>query len=437
MESKRLNIVVHTVSYKPELVGMAAYNTAMCEWLAERGHNVHVICPPPHYPAWTCPEPYKSWKYEREVLNGVQVSRCPVWLPNSPRSWQRVLFALSFMLSSLPVLLKAVVGTNTDVLFVTGPSFLNMLPCIVASRLSKALGWAHIQDFEVDIALGMNQFQVGWFGRAVQWFESAVLRQYSAVSTISSRMMDRLAHKQVAPERQVFFPNWVDTASIYPTERSSQLRLAMAVNNDELVCLFSGSLGEKQGVDTMISAAQQLQHHPHLVFVVCGAGPALPALRKQAEGLKNVRFLDLRPLEELNDLLNAADIHILTQRRSVADMVMPSKLLGMLASGRPIIATADVGTEVAKTVAPRGLVVDPDNSESLAAAILRLAENAAERRRLGAAARAFALSHCSGEAVLGKFESELYARLALTPPVTVPVPAAASAAGQKRRTTAA
>jgi len=121
----------------------------------------------------------------------------------------------------------------------------------------------------------------------------------------------------------------------------------------------------------------------------------------------NVTLLPLQPLDRLNDLLNAADIHLLPQRASAADLVMPSRLSAMLASGRPVIATAQPGTQVAQVVEGRGLVVPAEDGAELRAAVLRLVEDKELRLGLGRAAREYAVQHLGKQQVLTQFERDL------------------------------
>lgn len=97
-----------------------------------------------------------------------------------------------------------------------------------------------------------------------------------------------------------------------------------------------------------MQAVQRLVDRKDLLFVICGEGSERQTLRTQAQALGNVRFVPLQPLERLNALLKLADIHLLPQRADAADLVMPSKLTGMLASGRPVVATAQPDTQVGK-----------------------------------------------------------------------------------------
>jgi colanic acid biosynthesis glycosyl transferase WcaI len=170
--------------------------------------------------------------------------------------------------------------------------------------------------------------------------ESFVMRRFDVVSTISGRMMERLAAKGVDERRRVFFPNWVDTAAIFPMDEASPLRRELDIPDNALVALYSGSMGAKQGIEQLIDAARLLADRPTIRIVICGDGAGLRKLQEAARDLPNVRFLPLQAPDRLNALLNLADVHVLPQKPSVADLVMPSKLIGMLASGRPVIATA-------------------------------------------------------------------------------------------------
>ena len=141
----------------------------------------------------------------------------------------------------------------------------------------------------------------------------------------------------------------------------------------------------------------------------CGNGVGREALVAQCQGLGNVQFMDLQPAEQLADLLALADIHLLPQRADAADLVMPSKLTGMLASARPVVATARLGTELAGVVASCGLVVPPEDPAAMTAPIATLAARPDLRTNLGAASRVHALQHMDREAVLLQFEAMLLA----------------------------
>jgi colanic acid biosynthesis glycosyl transferase WcaI len=160
-------------------------------------------------------------------------------------------------------------------------------------------------------------------------------------------------------------------------------------------------------LEIIIEAAQRLSGNKTIKFVMCGNGAAYPRLRHLAEGLANIHWLALQPLEKLNELLNMADVHLLPQKADVADLVMPSKLTGMLASGKPVLATAHGGTQVANVLESIGVVVPPENTDEFTNAILDLDGNAERRNQLGKKARDYAVEYLATEAILIQFEENL------------------------------
>ena len=401
-----MRILVHTIFYAPELVGVAAYTTAMCEWLSRRGHEVRVVCAPPYYPHWRIQVPYRCCRYLRESVEGVWLTRCPLWVPRKPEGWRRVLYAFSFAKSSLTAIVREALR-RPDLVFVIEPSFVNAIVSLLAARCCGARSWLHIQDFEVDIALTLGKVQSRRVQSLLRKLESWFLNRFDVVSTISERMLERLSDKGVPSGRRVLFPNWVDTDEIRPLLEPSPLRRELGIETGEIVALYSGSIGRKQDVELLVQASEILGSSRNLIFVICGAGSRWERLKAGANGRANVKFLPLQPRKRLNALLNLADIHLLPQRPSVADLAMPSKLLGMLASGRPIVATANCGTQIADVVSRCGTVVSPGRVTDFADAIAHLADDRGLRSHLGRAARDYAVIHCSTEQILRRFEERL------------------------------
>ncbi|RQR30789.1 MULTISPECIES: WcaI family glycosyltransferase, partial [unclassified Burkholderia] len=231
--------------------------------------------------------------------------------------------------------------------------------------------------------------------------------RFDTVSTISGKMIQHAMRKGIHPHKLVHFANWADTHSIHPLKRPSELRATLHISPSATVVLYSGNMGAKQGLEILAEAAQRLALRDNLVFVFCGNGPARDDLIARCGSLRNCRFMDLQPANRLNELLNLADIHVLPQRADAADLVMPSKLTGMFASGRAVIAMASPGTELHDVVSRRGVVVPPGEPDALASAIDALAVNAAERSRLGLTGRQFAEAVLSREAVLNEFDARL------------------------------
>jgi len=328
---------------------------------------------------------------------------------------KRIAHLFSFMVGSVPVMLREIFW-KPDLVFTVEPTFFGAPLAMLVAKACGAFAWLHVQDFEVDAA-----FDLGYLRRdgPVRWaalrLERLFMGAFDRVSSISAKMRERCWAKGVPLECAVLFPNWVDVEEVHPLEecadclRRSRRELLPGVAGIEckIIFLYSGNMGEKQGVGVLAPLAAAFAGDARMHFVFCGDGAFRSRLEDSVRGMANVTLLPLQPLARLNNLLNAADVHLLPQRVGAADQVMPSRLTGMLASGRPVIAMADVGTQVALVVDGLGLVVPLEAAGTLRAAVDLLADNAELRLRLGRAARAYAVAHMAKEAVLERLELDI------------------------------
>jgi colanic acid biosynthesis glycosyl transferase WcaI len=416
-----LRILVYGLNYAPELTGIGKYTGEMAVWLAERGHQVRVVTAPPYYPAWRIRDDYREAWYRTERVPGQPVVyRTPLYVPRQPTGIKRIAHLVSFMLGSLPVMLREAF-CKPQVVFTVEPTFFCAPLTLFVAKCAGAACWLHVQDFEVDAAfdLGLLPAQ-GPVHDAALRIEKFFTYAFDRVSGISSRMVGRARVKGIPANHVVLFPNWVDVDAIYPlnpvANRRNAVRRELASHlpdiENKIVLLYSGNMGAKQGLELLAPLAEAFAADPRVHFLLCGDGVFRPQLEALVGHRPNVTLLPLQPLDRLNDLLNAADIHLLPQRAGAADLVMPSRLTGMLASGRPVIATAHPGTQVAQVVEGRGIAVPAEDAAALHAAVLRLVEDGELRLRLGRAAREYAVEHLDKQHILEQFELDLKALVA-------------------------
>lgn len=410
-DSTPRRILLYGLNFAPEPTGTGKYTAEMAHWLAKAGHDVRVVTTPPYYPDWRVQSGYSGWRYSSETCSGVRVDRAPLWVPKFPGGAKRVLHLASFAVSSLPLLMKNL-AWRPHLIWTVAPALACAPGAALAARMVGAISWLHIQDFEVDAAFEMGLLRGRKMRAGASLAEQALLRSFDRVSSISRRMVAKLGQKGVCSNRTVFFPNWVDTETIQPMESASEYREQLGIAQDAFVALYSGTMGAKQGLEVLAEAAHRLAHHENIHFVFCGQGVGREALQAACAGLPRVHWLPLQPVDQLGTLLNTADVHLLPQQRVSADLVMPSKLAGMLASGRPVLATADPGTEVAAWVDGCGELVAPGDAAALASVLLRLSKEPAYCRSLGAQARERAVVHLSRDAVLQRFHSQMQSALA-------------------------
>ncbi len=397
-----MRILINSINYFPELTGIGKYTGEMAEWLASRGFEVRVVTAPPYYPAWKIGSGYRGKWYSKEHRAGVTVTRCPLWVPCKPTGITRILHLASFAISCFPLMLWQALTWRPNITLVIEPPLFCAPGAWLTAKISLGTAWLHVQDFEVDAAFDLGILRFRFLQTIVTAFERWLLRRFDRVSTISERMLERLASKGVRADRRMLFPNWVDTLVIRPLEPPYPLRKEFGVPEEGSVLLYSGNMGKKQGLEILIDAAKILSHREDILFVLCGDGVAREDLEGAAASMPNIKFLPLQSAERLNDLLNMADVHLLPQRVDAEDLVMPSKLASMLASGRPVIATAREGTQVADVVKQCGVVVKPGDAARLKSAILQLVDDRVAQKRLGDAGRKYATEHWSREKVLAR-----------------------------------
>lgn len=424
-----LKVLVVGLNYAPDFIGIPKYTTELCEDLVRRGHVVEIITAPPYYPAWSVPAEYRrAWR--SEMRNGVKVVRCPLYVPTQPNGLKRLLHHLSFAASSLPAAIRAAFRLRPDVVFAVAPSLMSAPTALLAAKLSGAKSWLHIQDFEVDAAFELGMLKGAGPRRWAERLEGALLGAFDRVSTISESMRSLLLRKGVADDDALEVRNWVDVETItaWPSSDTSYRR-ELNIPPDHVVALYSGNMAGKQGLETLGDVAHILEKAgAGVTLMLCGQGPLRHVLEASCADRGNVRFLDLQPMDKLPELLATADIHLLPQRAEAADLVLPSKLTGMLASGRAVVAMADAGTGLATEVQGCGLIAPPGNAQAMADAITQLAANAEERARFAAAARQRAEQRWRMSAVIDGFEAQLK-RLLLRQNVSG-TPAEAQDAGQ-------
>lgn len=403
-----MRILVVGINYAPDLIGVAKYNTELCEALVSFGHEVRVVTAPPYYPEWSIQHAYRGWRYRTEVINGVSITRSPIYVPGKPTGAKRLIHHASFAVASLWPVISTSLRWRPDIVFSVAPSLMSAwLPAWIARRID-AVSWLHLQDFEVDAAFDLGLLSNKRLRAPMVAVERRILRAFDRVSTISQQMLDRLASKGVDRERVHEVRNWTDISEITPGKRSTRFRQEIHLDDSHFVGLYSGTMSNKQGLELIIEAASDLnQQGSHIRFILCGDGPHKVALQNLAAGLNNVQFMGLQAGESFARLLNTADFHLIPQRAAAADLVLPSKLGGIFATGQPVIVMANPDTGLAAEVAGAGLVIPPGDAHALAAAVRTLANSPDLCSSLGNGARKIALSRWDGTLIMRSLESSM------------------------------
>ena len=402
-----MRVLIHGINYAPELTGVGKYTGEMAEWLSLKGVEVRVITAPPYYPHWKIGYGYSCSKYKLENNKDIDVWRCPLWIPKRKTGIKRILHLLSFAASSFPVLLKQIFW-KPNLLIVIEPTFFCVPLSIIIAKISGAKSWLHIQDFEVDASFKMKFLSGKVLYSMVKHIEKFTMKHFDRISAISAKMLERVVSDKIPSEKCVLFPNWVDIDKIYPISERDVFRKEWGASNATVVILDSGNMREKDGLEIIIETARNFSKDPNILFVLCGDGAARERIFKMADGLKNIRFIPIQPLEQFNQLLNTADLHVLPQRNEAEDLVMPSKLTGIFACGGIVITEARKDTELANIVLQAGgIVCTPGDSSEMSTLIKNHTANGLLHSEMRIKARNYAESKLSKEKILNNFYSEI------------------------------
>jgi colanic acid biosynthesis glycosyl transferase WcaI len=233
-----------------------------------------------------------------------------------------------------------------EVIIQVAPTLFCSIQTLLLAWLTGSKTIVHIQDYEVDAMFGLSMARGGLIKRIAYWIELKILNSFNYVSTISEGMMKKAIDKGVAPDKVVFLPNWSEVARFRDVQPNLQLLTELGVDPNKKIVLYSGNMGEKQGLDTVVRAAKEMESNRDIHFLMVGDGVAKANLEYLALSLSlsNVTFLPLVPYDKLPELLAIADCHLVVQKSGAADSVMPSKLTNILAVGGNAVITSTEAT---------------------------------------------------------------------------------------------
>jgi colanic acid biosynthesis glycosyl transferase WcaI len=383
-----MRILVWGVNYAPEQVGIAPYNTALCEYLTQEGHQVEMLTTFAYYPMWQKAPEDDGEVYRTDLINGVPVHRCWHFVPAKPSGLGRMVHEATFVGTSL---LRALFLKRPDVMVVVSPPLLLGAAAWLLGRLKGALHVLHIQDLQPDAAVGLGMLEHPPFIALLRRLERFNYRTAARVSVISEGMLETLRGRGI--ERLVYFPNWITTDG-KKVDRGA-FRARHGIKSDEFVLLYSGNIGMKQGLDLIVEAAALVKE---IRLIICGDGAGRPALEQliAARRAENVTLLPLQSEDDYLRMMTDADVCVISQRSGGGVAFFPSKLLSSVALGKPVLVVADGVSELARVVREEalGFWAAPENVEEVARVMRGLRSN---KTRLAECAR-------NGEAFAARFE---------------------------------
>ncbi|WP_421892767.1 WcaI family glycosyltransferase [Marinoscillum sp.] len=364
-------VIVYSYYSPEELTGIGKYNGEMIEWLKGQGLNVTSFSNAPFYPHWRKYEGYSNPWY-RKVKNHIIDVRSWVYIPESPGALKKIISEVSFFVSSGVALLLNLRSVRRCDLFlvINPPFFLGLIP-LIFSKLFRFKVQFHIQDLQIDAARELGLLP-SWLCSFLESVELFILKRADFLSTISEGMKRKIEQKGITKD-VILLPNWSDLRTIKPEPPSRWLHNAFGIEESKKLIVYSGNIGEKQGLEIVIEAARILQKEATLHFLVLGEGLYKKVLMRKIEecGLENVTLGNLVAKEKLNEMLNGSFLQLVIQKSEGADSFLPSKLTNILAAGCISIVTANPGTSLHDilTKSSAAIVIEPDSVRALSEAI--------------------------------------------------------------------
>ena len=403
-------------NFSPEPTGIGKYNGEMIEWLSKNNYDCTVITTFPNYPHWRVQAPYTNRWYKKETIqtenseHPVTVYRCPSYIPQKPTGKKRMMQDMSFWVSKSWVVLKMLLTSKRfDLIITVAPPFHLAYLGLIVKKYNGGKLLYHIQDLQIEAAQDLGMLSSKKLFDKLYSIEHDILSKADFVSSISEGMIDKIKAK--VNKEILFFPNWADTSFFFPIIERKALKANWGYNPDDIIFLYSGAIGEKQGLENIVHAADKLKQDHNIKFIICGSGPYKEYLIKLAanKGLTNINFVPVQDKEKFNEFLNLGDFHLVLQKSNAGDLVMPSKLTTILAVGGVSIVTCSPGTSLYSVIDKHdlGYIIEPDNYLLLAEAVQKAKEDSDIANAKRENARNYALQYLDINNVMSTFMETL------------------------------
>lgn len=402
-----MRILILHMRFHPDLTGTGPLVTDLATDLVAMGNQVTVVTSMPHYGNKAVAKEYKGKLIHRSNFNGVDLWRTFVYVPPNPSGFQRSINYLSFTFMSV---VGGLMAEKPDVILCINPPITVGFSGWLVSLARQVPMVFNVQDVWPDCLVLIDQLRSPLLIRTFKYLEKFIYRVSTRVTVLSDGMKENLLRKGVPDEKITVIPNWANVETIRPVERQNSFRVAQGLNGD-FVVMFAGNLGFIAMLDNVIEAARLLQNEENIQFMIVGEGNAKAGLVDRVNQLRlgNVRFLPTQPKEALPEMLGTSDLSLVTLNKQLGQMNVPSKTYSIMASGRPVLASVPLDSEIAGLVrlADCGVNIPPEDPHSMAQAIRSMAAQPEKLRQYGANGRRYVEEHLSRQRLTASYNDLL------------------------------
>tara|TARA_Y100000590_G_scaffold44550_1_gene47371 strand:- start:3254 stop:4483 length:1230 start_codon:yes stop_codon:yes gene_type:complete len=395
-----LKILVITPHFEPDTAPTGVIVSALAKKWCEQGHEIHVITSLPWYAEQKLTENWRRSLIQRSRIGSIRITRVHPFPYKKSNIFLRTLSFISF--SFFVAIVSILHIGRFDLVFTLSPPLTLGLSGKIASIRHRCPLIFNVQDIYPDVAIDTGVINSSIVIKVSKFFEKVIYRNSDAITVLSQDLKENVESKlqnQKKVSRIEVIPNFAYDHFFDSNEHGNYRRENELEN--KIVVMYAGNIGYSQPLELVVDVAKTHQQKADLVYVINGGGTQADLLRSEASDLDNMIFVDYQPYERLPEVLSSADIHLVILRAGLGKASVPSKIYNIFATGRPVIASVDPGTEIEKIVleSRAGIVVKPDDSSELKMAIETLIENPDLMKQMGNAAKEWANKWHTSESV--------------------------------------
>ena len=397
---KKTEITFIGLNFAPEDSAIGLYSSEWVNQLESDGHNVTVVTGFPYYPQWSVFKQYKNKpRFLQEYIGGTKILRYRQYVPKAPTFFKRIVHIIDFTVGSLFNLFKI---KKCDLVIAVVPFTTSAFLGWIQKKRFNSKFWIHIQDFELDAALqSKKESKVGPAFSLIFRLESWLFRKPDIVSTISHSMIDTLRKK--SNSSSFYLPNWVNPDAINPATANFH----RYINSSKIVLLYSGNIGEKQDWNSFVEFCNDINQNNYEIIIV-GDGSKKNWLLDRTVHLPNIKHYPPVPYSELSDLLCSVDIHLLFQKPDFLDLVMPSKVLGMMASAKPSLIIGHRESEINSVFKSNNIGLYFDRySKEVVIELDKISKQNSQMKEMGENARVYVIKNFSKDRILKQVQKKI------------------------------
>ena len=405
-------LLVYAHYYYPDVASTGQILAELCEGLLE-DFEITVICVVPSYTGKIV-EKYKKQKFYFEEHNGVKIVRVRVPEFDKTNKLSRIKNITSYFINSVLATFK--VGKQDLVYSISQPPILGGILGVIGKLIKRAKYVYNIQDFnpeQVEVVGFSKSPMIIKLAKAFDKFSCKCSDCVIVVGRDMQQTLERRFKGKKVPSN-VVINNWINEEEIYPLEseheRVQQFKEQYGLQ-DKFVMMYSGNIGLYYDLENIIKVIGEFKHHENIVFAFVGDGTVKNQIEEYSikNQLSNVTFIPYQKKEDLIYSLNAADVHLVTNQKGIKGVSVPSKVYGVMATGKAILGVLEKGSEAELLISNSqcGLTVEPQDYDEIKRAIESLLQQKQEIAQIGIRGRAYLDQYLKKEISVNKYAETL------------------------------